>query len=115
MKLTISKEFDYTPEWHDNQEATEPIVVHCQYLTSGERDKVIYPVIEHRDGEQIMRIEADRRGIIEKCVKSIDNLEVNGRKIATAKELIEQAGLGELYQEIAMELITRNMSPDLKN
>jgi len=115
MKLTISNEFDYTPEWNNNQEADEPIVVHCRYLTAGERDKVIYPVITQRDGEMETRIEADRRGIIEKCVLSIDNLEVNGRAIKTSKELVEQRGVGELYQEIAMELISRNMSPDLKN
>lgn len=115
MKLTISKEFDYTPEWNDNKEQTDPVVVHCRYLTAGERDKIIYPEIVQRDGEMETRIQADRRAIIEKCVLSIDNLEVNGRLIKTAKELIEQHGLGELYQEIAMELISRNMSPDLKN
>lgn len=115
MKLTISNEFDYTPEWNDNQQADEPVVVHCRYLTAGERDKIIYPVITNRDGEMETRIEADRRAIIEKGVLSIDNLEINGRPIKTAKDLIEQRGLGELYQEIAMELISRNMTPDLKN
>lgn len=115
MKLTISKEFDYTPEWNGNQDDTDPIVVHCRYLTAGERDKIIYPVVEQHDGEMVTRIEADRRGIIEKSVLSIDNLSINGRDIKTAKDLMEQHGVGELYQEIAMELISRNMSPDLKN
>lgn len=115
MKLTISSEFDYIPEWNDNQDEDEPIVFHCRYLTAGERDKVMDFSTSFEDGEPVPKATIDRRAVIEKCVKSIENLTINSRNVTTAKQLIEEPALGGLYMEVAMELVSRNMTPDLKN
>jgi hypothetical protein len=117
MKLTISKEFEITPDWNGNleEDAENQIKVRCRYFTAGERDDIIYPKVVQRDGETEVWFEADRRKAIEKGVIEIQNLSVNGKEIKAAKDLIGTEGLGDLYQELATEIISRNRTPNLGN
>lgn len=99
MEITVSKEFDYTPEWNGNKDDENPIVFHCRYLTNSELDRC----------RQIgSKITFDIRLYADLSIKSIDNLTVNGKPVCTAKDFLKTTGLGGLFAELGGELLERN-------
>ena len=111
MKIAIEKYFDIVPTWNGNNDDSEPITFQCQALTEQQRERVIK--IEYKNGEPLVDIK--RSMMFELSVKSIQNLEVNGEMITTAKKFLETPLPVGLFDEVASEIALRTMRPSTKN
>ena len=112
MKVTLNKESEYIPEWNDNRNDEDPIKFHLRDLTTAERDSYVkFKLVEGKEP----KTEADFQMIFSKCVKKIDNLEVDGEKIDSARKLLNTAGLWPLFMEVATYISAHNMAATSKN
>lgn len=113
MKVDLSEKYEFIPEWNGNQEDPNPIVFHCRYLTTGERQKCI--VEKFVQGELV--VEQDDMAIMRYAVEYIENLEDvdSGQKITKGDQLSGTRKLASLVREVANDAVFRNMRPDLKN
>jgi len=114
MRLLFEEFYDFIPAWNGNATATDPVIFHCRYLSASEWGRYIQKEVV-ADGERAKVILTYKdREIFEASVISIENLEVNGKPIKTAKDFLG-VPLSDLYQEVVNGLIARGSKPDLKN
>jgi hypothetical protein len=99
MKIDLVKEFEFIPEWNDNQEDENPIKFVFRHLTAGEVDSIV-----SLDGKY------DTSRVFKLSTLRIENLEVNGEKITTADKLLGSPGLAPLMYE-AIGYLLKNMNP----
>jgi hypothetical protein len=111
MKLLIEKEYQYIPEWNGNKKDEKPIVFNMRALTEFERDKVITQ--RYIDGG--VETTTNKSEAIRRAVVSIDNLNVNGVDIKTAKDFLELPGISVLIAELAANILTHTVKKDLGN
>lgn len=111
MKLQIAKEYEYIPTWNGNRECDEPVKVQCKSLTEPERRQATK---RKYIGGQI-EIETDTDIYLKYGVQRIEGLEVNGEQITDYRKLIATPGLAGLCEELAGEIATNTMVPNLKN
>ena len=91
-KLDLGLRHDYIPDTTFNMALDEGdrIVIDCEYLRVGERTSFISMT---RDEEVSMDV---NRKIFAKKVKGIRNLEINGKPVTTAEELLKYPSITEL-------------------
>lgn len=112
MKLSLNREFEYIPNWNDNKKDNDPIKFYIRDLTTAERDDYVkFKLVDGKDPGA----EADLQKIFSKCVQRIENLEVEGEKIETARKLLDTPGLWALFLEVATHISTHNMAAVPKN
>lgn len=112
MELTIERNYEFIPDWHDNKKNENPVVVEMRMLTTGERDRLM-PFTFTADGS--LQILPDKQGMFKTAVVGIKNLKVNGEAVAKASDVLARPGLDGLFSEVVTEIITQNNREDLKN
>lgn len=116
MKIIIDDKYEFVPEWNGNREDENPIKFYCRYLTVPERARVIQKNIEVGGESAAVLVNYKEKEIFDLSVIRIENLEVNGKKIATATDFhLSSSGLGGLFDECVQEFIQRNVRRELKN
>ena len=115
MKVTFDNEFDFIPEWNENQADEKPIKARFQYLTTPQREKFISIKYVGIESETRKETSFDYEGILRASLISLENCEINGIKITNANELIAFRGLSQLVRELADHAAGMNITPDLKN
>jgi hypothetical protein len=111
MKCTIEKDYEYVPEWNGNRDDEEPIVVECTSLTHPQRKAGIRRYYKGGD----MQVDVDEKALVLAAVKRVRNLEINGMKVETGKQLLETEGLAGLVDDVANEIALRTMELPVKN
>ena len=113
MKVDLNEKYEYIPEWNGNREDPSPIVFHCKYLTTGERQKCIVEKFVQAE----LVVEQDDVAIMRYAVDYIENLEDedSGQKISKGDQIVGVRKLASLVREVANDAVLRNMRPDLKN
>ena len=113
MKVDLADKYEYIPEWGGNKEDEKPIVFHCRYLTTPERQKCI--IERFIDGQ--LEVMQDDDMIMRYAVEYIENLEDgdSGQKITKGDQLSKVRKLASLVREVASDAVIRNLRPDLKN
>ena len=116
MKITLAKDAEYIPEWNGNREDPEPVVFHLRYLTTAERQQCMEKeYLPDKDGGIRVAVKPDQERMFKLAVKKIEHLEVNGRELVTAKEVLETPGLDSLFLEVSLHVLTMNAEQDSKN
>jgi len=102
MKIAVKKKDVFVPEWNGNMQDPEPIKVHFNYLTAGERSAYIgIEPVRIKDGEPEIVVKQDAPGLTRRMVNRIENLEVGGVLVDDAKKLYSTVGVPQgLIQEI---------------
>jgi hypothetical protein len=111
MKLLIEKEYQYIPEWNGNKKDDKPIVFNLRALTEPDRDKVITQ--RYVDGK--LETTTNRSEACRLAITGIDNLNINGVDVKTAKDFLSTPGVSGLIAEIATEVIINTAKKDLGN
>lgn len=111
MKLQIAKEYDYVPEWNGNKNCDEPVKAKLRALTEPERRQAVKR--KYINGQ--IEIETDTDVYLKYGLVKIENLEVNGEQVNDYKKLTNTPGLSGLCEELAGEIATNTLTPDLKN
>jgi hypothetical protein len=112
MELTIERNYEFTPEWHDNKKDANPVVFEMRMLTTGERDRLMAFSFSP-DGQ--LQILPDRQGMFKTAVLGIRNLKVNGESLQKATDILGRPGLDGLFTEVVTEVMTQNSREDSKN
>ena len=116
MKVMIARTAEYTPEWEGNAEDPEPITVKLRYLTPEERDQCLhYAMGKSGDDETRVTIDPDRRKLFRLGVVEFVNLNVNGKAIKSAEQVLTTPGLDGLFTEVALHILAMNARTDEKN
>ena len=112
MELTIERNYEFTPEWHDNKKDANPIIFELRMLSTGERDKFMgYSVSETGN----VTVLPDRQAMFRTAVTGIRNLKVNGESLTKAVDILSRPGLDGLFLEVFGEIASRNGRQDTKN
>ena len=112
MKVSVTNEQIYIPEWGENQEEKVPIKVTIATPTVQERFTMISEEPTLVDGQVSTKIHIDYAGLVRKHVSKIEGLAVyitdekSERPITTGIELLAQPGLHNLATEIAHYIYT---------
>lgn len=110
MKIRISREIEFIPEWNNNQEETDPIKAVLMDLSTAEREECIRMVIV-AGGD--VELKPDYQKLFKRGVTRIDNLsvEIDGKeqKITTPEDLLKAPGFYNLFMEIATKIISMTM------
>jgi hypothetical protein len=112
VEITIDRNYDFTPEFNRNKAEAKPVVFHMRRLSTGERDRLIAWDFDEKGGAKLV---PNRQGLFLAGVIGIDNLTVNGERVATAKDMLEKPGLDLLFAEAVANIMGANAREDLKN
>jgi hypothetical protein len=112
VELTIERNYEFTPEWHNNKKDANPVVFEMRMLTTGERDKLM---AYNFSSEGQLQIAPDRQNMFKTAVLGIRNLKVNGESLLRASDVLGRPGLDGLFAEVVTEIITQNNREDSKN
>lgn len=114
MNISIVRDEEFTPEWNGNRDDSEPIVVDIQALTSEQRMAAM-TVGTNPDGTLDIRI--DHAKFFRYGAKSIRNLNVDGKALTSALDVIRSKGQGldGFIREVGSEIFIRNQETDKKN
>jgi hypothetical protein len=112
VELTIERNYEFTPEWHNNKKDANPVVFEMRMLTTGERDKLMAYTFSV---EGQLQIAPDRQGMFRSAVASIRNLKINGEAITKPNDLLNRPGFEGLFAEVVTDIIAQNSREDSKN
>jgi hypothetical protein len=112
MELTIERNYEYVPEWHNNKKDANPVVFEMRMLTTGERDKLMAYNFSS-DGQ--LQIAPERQAMFKTAVLGIRNLKMNGESLLKASDVLGRPGLDGLFTEVVTEIMTQNSREDSKN
>ena len=115
MNITFDREFEIIPDFAGNDKDDNPMKLRFRYLTSPEREECVTKDYVATEEGVSRRTKFDYNKTILLSLVSIENCEVNGVKISTAKDLINCEGLSGLISELGDKVSARNSKPDLKN
>jgi len=113
MDIKIARDYEYAPEWNDNQKDVNPIVVKLKYLTPGERDDCY--------GWEGDKWVPDVKQMFLKALVSVTNLAVYAddsdkpKKDWTAQDILDTPGLDGLFAELSIDILKQNARRDSKN
>jgi hypothetical protein len=120
MRVTVSEEQVFIPEWGDNKKCDKPIRIVVRTPTVAERVRVVgyTPVVI--GGETQIQVKMDPVGLASQFVKSVENLQVqyhpgDVRDITDAEQLINAQGLHALVEEIGNFVYGLHASPLAEN
>ena len=105
-KADLGLRHEYFPQTNLNKEAeeNEKIVIDCEYFRMGERMS-FSTVSEDRE------VNIDFPKVFRKKVKGIRNLEINGKPVTTAEELLKYPGVPEL-ESLMMDVVFHIINSD---
>jgi len=112
VEITVSREYDFIPEWSGNKQDGNPIVFKMRMLSTGERDKLMGYEFSS-DGR--VQLTPDRQGMFNSAVVKIENLKVNGESLISARQFLACPGLDSLFAEAVAEIMGKNAKEDSKN
>ena len=112
MELLFERNYEFTPEWHNNKKDANPVVFEMRMLTTGERDRLMAYTFS-ADGQ--LQILPDRQGMFKTAVLGIKNLRVNGESLTKATDVLGRPGMDGLFAEVVTEIMTQNSREDSKN
>jgi len=116
MKITLARDAEYIPEWNGNRDDPEPVVFHLRYLTTAERQQCMErEYLPDKNGGVRVAIKPDQERMFKLAVRKIENLEVNGRPLTTAGDVLSTPGLDLLFIEVSLYVLTMNAEQDSKN
>lgn len=113
MKVQISKELEYVPEWNDNKQEADPVMVVLQPLTSEQRAACIEYRID-KDGE--VNVVPDVIKLFRYGVKEVRNLQ-DDKPLTKAKDVLNSRAnkLDGLVREVGSHVFVLNTVTDSKN
>ena len=105
-KADLGLRHEYIPQTLLNKEAeeNEKIIIDCEYFRMGERMS-FSTVSEDRE------VTIDFPKVFRKKVKGIRNLEINGKPVTTAEELLKYPGVPEL-ESLMMDVVFHIINSD---
>jgi hypothetical protein len=108
MNLSLAQNYDFIPKWNDNQKDGKPIKFKLKYLSASEKDECIEMDYVIMNGESKPRVKTNKDKYLIYSLVGIENLNINGREVKTAKDFLECPKLHKLYQEVVNDIIDRN-------
>ena len=127
MIVTIERRKTFVPEWRKNKKEATPVNVVYRYATTEERDKFVHwssPTVESSLGSEavskVVRI-IERKDMFLTLTEKVNNLtgrdKVTGKEfpVTSAREILENPGFNDLYDEIVGDMIQSTAVADLKN
>lgn len=105
-KADLGLRHEYIPQIPLNKEAeeNEKIIIDCEYFRMGERMS-FSTVSEDRE------VNVDFPKVFRRKVKGIRNLEINGKPVTTAEELLKYPGVPEL-ESLMMDVVFHIINSD---
>ena len=111
MKLELTQQVEYVPEWNENQKDSEPISFTLRHLTTAERAKCT-DTGQTEQGH--LHIKPDYERMFRLAVVKIENLDVGGKQLETARDVLATPGLYMLFFEVALYILNMNPIGDKK-
>lgn len=107
MELKGIAEKEYTPEWNNNKQETEPIVAVLKPLTAQQRTQVMNISISD---EGKAEVKPDLCAAVRYGVKELRNYKEDGKPIKDGNRLLTctAPGIDGLVRELGMQIITEN-------
>lgn len=108
MNININDGERYVPSIAGNERDANPIAFNLKYLTVQDQEELEYYEVVQGKGNRV-NVKANWKEVFLKGVGSIENLEVNGRKIEDAAGYLAIRGskkLTDIMRDVAMHLKT---------
>ena len=98
MKITVSKTWDYTPEWNGNREDESPIKFVIKNMTPLDIEPYVTASKEETNtGEKMNQLFKD-------MVVKIENLEVNGENVEKPEDFLSIPSMVPLFNEVILKV-----------
>jgi hypothetical protein len=119
MRVTVSREEYFVPEWNGNlkQKEADQVKVYFKYLTPEQEERYLQFRPIYRDGgsEIEMTVETNANAIWSDCVTRVEGLyDENDKPITDPKEVVKMPGMYGLITE-AVARIKKGQEVDEKN
>ena len=112
MKLSLSKEIEYIPEWNDNKKEADPIIAIFRHLTTDQRNDCMDTGF---DKNNKMIIKPDLGKIFRWALVELKNLDIDDEMIKTANDVLKKPGLYNLFMELALYALNMDALESKKN
>jgi hypothetical protein len=104
-QLTIEDRYDIIPTVNGNDKDEAPMIFHCKVLNPNEREQCLKFEVEKMSEDGRAPVTVDRRQMFLLSVQSIENCNVNGKDITTARQFLQQSGMSAYYDDVTLKMI----------
>ena len=106
---------EFIPTWDGNLEKREAEQIRVTWSYPSGSERAGMTKVKNVDGKA--EVELDYDSLAKRCIRKVENLTVNGKKITNGYELARATGMDQLYDEISTHIMseTQSRSIDSKN